>query len=61
MPSYRHLFARWEARLEDFKELAITPRRADIEVSLFALAWVPSWYVVYKTGNITQSAVVPAT
>jgi len=54
------IVARWESRLEDFEELAVTPRRADIEVNLFALAWVPSWYVVYKMGNITQSAVVPA-
>ncbi len=54
------IVARWEARLGDFDELAITPRRADIEVNLFALAWVPSWYVVYKMGNITQSSIVPA-
>ncbi|MCD6286949.1 MAG: hypothetical protein J7M39_13650, partial [Anaerolineae bacterium] len=55
------IVARWESRLEDFKELAITPRRADIEINLFALAWVPSWYIVYKMGNITQSATVSAT
>jgi len=54
------IVARWESRLGDFDELAITPRRADIEVNLFTLAWVPSWYVVYKMGNITQSATTPA-
>jgi len=53
------IVARWEATLADFDEVAVTPRRADIEVNLFALAWVPSWYIVYKAGSFTQSATVP--
>jgi hypothetical protein len=51
---------RWESTLDDHEEVVITPRRADIEVNLFALAWVPTWYVVYQAGNIEQSATVPA-
>jgi hypothetical protein len=54
------IVARWEKSLETFEEVAVTPRRADIEVNLFALAWVPYWYVVYRTGSITQTASVPA-
>jgi len=52
------IVARWEQSLADFDEMAVTPRRADIEVNLFALAWVPSWYIVYKAGSFTQSATV---
>jgi hypothetical protein len=52
--------AEWERRLETFEEVAVTPRRTDIEVNLFALAWVPYRYVVYRTGSITQTASVPA-
>jgi hypothetical protein len=55
------IVARWEAVLDDYHEVAVTPRRADVEVNLFALAWVPTWYVVYQIGNIRQSATVPAT
>ncbi len=55
------LVARWEATLDDFEEMPITPRRTDVEVNLFALAWVPHWYIVYKIGDITQTAIVPAT
>lgn len=54
------IVARWEAILDDEEEIIITPRRSDIEVNLFALAWVPTWYVIYQTGNIQQSATVPA-
>ncbi len=54
------IVARWETSLETFEEVAVTPRRADIEVNLFALAWVPYWYMVYQTGSITQTASVPA-
>lgn len=54
------IVARWEAILHEYEEIAITPRRADIEVNLFALAWVPTWYVVYESGGIRQSATVGA-
>ncbi len=55
------LVAQWEATLDDFEEVPITPRRTDVEVNLFALAWVPHWYIVYKIRDITQTAVVSAT
>jgi multidrug efflux pump subunit AcrA (membrane-fusion protein) len=51
---------RWEGMLEEFEDLVIKPRRTDIEVTLFALTWVPHWYLEYKTGNITQTSIVPA-
>ncbi len=52
--------ARWEAALETFEEMPITPRRTDVEVNLFVLAWVPSWLITYRAGAITQTATVPA-
>ena len=51
---------RWEAMLEDYEDMAIKPRRTDIEITLFALTWVPHWYIEYQTGNITQTSIVPA-
>ena len=54
------IVARWEGTIETFEEQPVTPRRTDIQVSLFALAWVPSWYIIYRSGNITQTAAVPA-
>ncbi|MBN1248664.1 MAG: hypothetical protein JXC32_13475 [Anaerolineae bacterium] len=54
------IVARWEGILDDHEEVVITPRRSDIEVNLFALAWVPTWYVVYEAGGIKQSATVTA-
>lgn len=51
---------RWESMLDDFEELAVKPRRSDIEVTLFTLTWVPHWYIEYQTGRITQTAIIPA-
>jgi hypothetical protein len=52
--------AEWEKALTQFEELAVTPRRADIEINLFAIAWVPYWHLAFRTGSITQTATVPA-
>ncbi|MCU0522914.1 MAG: ATP-binding protein [Anaerolineae bacterium] len=49
-----------EADIEALKADMNTPRRTDVEVTLFALAWVPSWIIVYRTGAITQTAAIPA-
>lgn len=52
--------ANWERALERLDEIAIKPRRTDIEVSLFALAWAPHWQIVYQVGTTTQTQTVPA-
>jgi len=54
------IVAEWEAALEKLEEVAITPRRADIEITLFALAWVPHWYISYKSGAVVQTATLSA-
>jgi DNA repair exonuclease SbcCD ATPase subunit len=39
---------RWEEALEMFEEVKVTPRRADIQIDLVALAWVPHWRLTYE-------------
>ena len=39
---------RWADALEEMQEVRVTPRRTDIDVELFALAWVPHWEVTYQ-------------
>jgi hypothetical protein len=51
---------RWEEALEKYDDLVIKPRRTDVEVTLFALTWVPHWYIEYQTGNINQTSIIPA-
>jgi len=46
--------------VERLEEIVIKPRRTDIEMALFALAWVPHWQIVYQVGNVTQTQTVPA-
>jgi hypothetical protein len=35
----------WAERIEDLEEIEVNPRRADVRVGLFALAWLPHWAV----------------
>ncbi len=52
--------ANWEKALGDLEEVAIKPRRTDIQIALFALAWAPHWQIVYQEGAVTQTQTVPA-
>jgi len=36
---------KWVAALEQVEEIRLTPRRADISVDAFGLAWLPRWHV----------------
>ncbi|MDF1513115.1 MAG: hypothetical protein P1S60_04830 [Anaerolineae bacterium] len=54
------IVARWEATLDDSIDEIIKPRRSDIEVTLFALTWVPHWYVEYQNGRVTQTSIISA-
>ena len=51
---------RWEKALEDLETTSIKPRRTDIEVNLFVLAWSPSWHITYEADGFTQTATIPA-
>jgi hypothetical protein len=53
--------ARWDEALATFEEFAVTPRRQDVEVDVFALAWTPHWRLTYQDrGGMTRMEVVPA-
>ncbi len=41
----------WDDALKDIKEIKIAPRKTDIDVELFALAWAPQWEVTYKDAS----------
>ncbi|MDH7487440.1 MAG: hypothetical protein QHJ81_14350 [Anaerolineae bacterium] len=53
--------SRWADALEKAQEVRVTPRRTDIDVELFALAWAPHWAVTYQdTRGRERSDTVPA-
>jgi hypothetical protein len=37
------LDAKWRELIDDVEEVEVRPRRADVRVDLFALAWLPHW------------------
>jgi glutaredoxin 2 len=51
---------RWERAVEALEDVVITPRRADVDLALFALAWAPYWFFRYRSGNVVQTQTVPA-
>ena len=51
---------KWADLLDEIQEVEIKPRRADVDVELAALAWMPSWLVTYDDGIVTRSVAVAA-
>jgi len=37
---------RWNERIDQVEEIQVRPRRTDVQVNLFALAWLPRWEVM---------------
>ncbi len=35
----------WEEALDDLEDYEVKPRRKDVRISLFGLAWVPHWWI----------------
>lgn len=53
--------AQWDESLNVSEEIAIRPRRRDIEVDVFALAWMPYWQITYKgRGGSPRTEIVSA-
>ncbi len=50
------LAARWVGLADDVEEVEVRPRRTDVRLQLFALAWLPSWQI----GVGDQALKVPA-
>jgi hypothetical protein len=38
----------WEEALTDLEKYDVRPRRKDVEISLFGLAWCPHWQMTYR-------------
>jgi TolA-binding protein len=52
---------RWEEALVEFEEVPVKPRRRDVQVSLFRLAWAPHWQITYQDrGSVMRTELVPA-
>ncbi len=51
---------KWANLLDDLTSDEITPRRADVDVQLIALAWLPSWLIRYDDGITTRTSRVSA-
>lgn len=51
---------RWEGSALELEEVAVTPRRADVEVSRTAIGWLPVRRVTYEIDGATAEMDVPA-
>jgi hypothetical protein len=51
---------KWEEALDDFEEVRITPRRADVDVELVALAWTPYWEVTFDERGRDRTSALAA-
>ncbi|MFW6115571.1 MAG: ATP-binding protein [Chloroflexota bacterium] len=39
---------RWEDALTELEEYEVRPRRQDVRISVFGLAWAPHWHITYR-------------
>jgi len=53
--------ARWESALNDLEDYEVRPRRKDVQISFFGLAWTPHWQLTYRDrGGTTHTELVEA-
>jgi seryl-tRNA synthetase len=50
------LTEKWAGLIDDVEEVEVRPRRADVQINLFALGWLPHWEV--RVGD--QALSIPA-
>jgi len=51
----------WERAVEELEKIPIRPRRADVQLVFFAIAWTPHWRISYRDrSRIPQTEIVPA-
>jgi len=46
--------AKWAALLGDTKEVTVAPRKTDVRLPLFGVAWLPTYQVVDANGRVMQ-------
>jgi hypothetical protein len=39
---------RWEEALAELEDYEVTPRRKDVQIGFFGLAWTPHWQITYR-------------
>ncbi len=49
-----------EKEINDVKEVAIQPKKSDIEIKMISLAWIPQWKIVYNENGNKKTEIVPA-
>ncbi len=54
------LTAKWQELMDEVQEIEIRPRRSDVRVNRFALAWIPRWEVSMGEQTIVLAAYEPA-
>src|SRR4030065_2673891 len=42
---------KWLGALEQVEEIRLTPRRSDVSIDAFGLAWLPRWQVTVDQGG----------
>jgi chromosome segregation ATPase len=53
--------ARWEEALTELEEYEVRPRRQDVQISFFGLAWTPHWQITYQDrGGTSRTELVEA-
>jgi len=40
------LAAKWAELIDEVEEIEVRPRRTDVRIEIFALAWLPRWEVL---------------
>jgi hypothetical protein len=50
------LAEKWAGLIDEWQEEEIRPRRADVRINLFALAWLPRWEVVVGSQALSMPA-----
>ncbi|MGD2207055.1 MAG: ATP-binding protein [Anaerolineae bacterium] len=47
---------KWSELIDDWEEEKVTPRRADVRIDIFALAWVPRWELMIGDQTLSLPA-----
>ncbi|HNS52356.1 MAG TPA: DUF87 domain-containing protein [Anaerolineae bacterium] len=54
------LTAKWQELMNQLQEIQVRPRRSDVRLDRFALAWIPSWEVTIAGQTLALAAYEPA-
>jgi hypothetical protein len=50
------LAEKWSALIDEWEEVEVRPRRTDVRINLFALAWLPRWEVMVGDQPLSMPA-----